>query len=281
MGETRNFSRKMAGRGITCGLISMMTGHAAILRLFRLLAFVWLVGGCAHAVAAVGVGEPAEAYPRPLDSYGDAGLGVGGQLWARAQEEPFNVLATALFLCAIVHTFLAPRFMALSHRHQRAYEKLGEAEGDAAERAAHDRLRDQLRFRGQVLHFMGEIEAVFGIWAVPLGVALVVCKGWPVMVDYFAHVSYAEPVFVVVVMAIAASRPGVAAGGSVPRPGGGAGWEQSRGLVAFDSDGGAAAGLFHYRTGGDDDLRVAALPPFLRVEARCRGCATPRWGCCS
>jgi len=86
-------------------------------------------------------------------------------------------------------------------------EILGEASGDEEAYEAHERLRDRLRFRAQLFHFMGEIEAVFGIWVVPLGIALAVFKGWPVMVDYFAHTSYAEPVFVVVVMAIASSQP--------------------------------------------------------------------------
>lgn len=147
------------------------------------------------------------AFPRPLDSYGDAASSVGAQLVNRIHEDPFNLLATALFLGAIIHTFLASRFMAIAHRYQHALENLGEGGGDGLARAGLDRRRDRLHFRAQFFHFMGEIEAVFGIWAVPLGVALAVCKGWSVMVDYFAQASYAEPVFVVVVMAIAASRP--------------------------------------------------------------------------
>ena len=182
----------------------LTTWRAAHLRFFRLLGCVLAGGG----VQALGAGlDPSAVYPRPLESYGDAGLSVGAKLANRAWHEPFNLLATALFLAAIVHTFLAPRFMALAHRHQQALDVLGDGEGDAAALEAHHRLRDQLAFRAQLFHFMGEVEAVFGIWVVPLGIALAVFKGWPVMVHYFAHTSYAEPVFVVVVMAIASSRP--------------------------------------------------------------------------
>jgi hypothetical protein len=172
--------------------------------LFVLLALI--LGLAPHALAAA---APATAtvFPRPLDTYGDAALSVGAKLLDRARQDPFNLLATALFLGAIIHTFLASRFMAIAHRHQHELEILGEANGDEEAYEAHERLRDRLHFRAQLFHFMGEIEAVFGIWVVPLGIALAIFKGWSVMVDYIAHTSYAEPVFVVVVMAIASSRP--------------------------------------------------------------------------
>ncbi len=54
---------------------------------------------------------------------------------------------------------------------------------------------------------MGEVEAVFGIWLVPLFIAVVLMKGWPTLVGYITSLNPAEPVFVVVIMAIASSRP--------------------------------------------------------------------------
>jgi hypothetical protein len=170
-----------------------------------LVALTILCGFAAHAMARAS--EGAAVYPRPLESYHDADLGVGARLLDRAKQEPFNLFATALFVGAIVHTFLASRFMAMAHRFAHDLEVLGEGVGDEAGREAQVRRRSQLRFRAQFFHFMGEIEAVFGLWLVPLGLALAVFKGWSTMVDYFGHASYAEPVFVVVVMAIAASRP--------------------------------------------------------------------------
>jgi hypothetical protein len=176
---------------------------SSILRLLAVLVLLHMLVPHLMAATAPGTGE----FPRPLDSYADAALSVGAKLISRIQQDPFNLLATALFLGAIIHTFLASRFMAIAHRYQHDLDVLGEGEGDTAAREAHDRVRDRLRFRTQLFHFMGEIEAVFGIWVVPLGIALAVFKGWPVMIHYFAHASYAEPVFVVVVMAIASSRP--------------------------------------------------------------------------
>jgi hypothetical protein len=59
-----------------------------------------------------------------------------------------------------------------------------------------------------ILHMAGEIEVVFGIWAIPLGIAMMIAKGAGVTRHYFDQdVSYTEPMFVVVIMAIAASRP--------------------------------------------------------------------------
>jgi hypothetical protein len=174
-----------------------------ILRLFAVLMLLQVLAPHMMAAAPAGSGD----FPRSLDSYSDSALSVGAKLIHRLREDPFNLLATALFLGAIIHTFLASRFMAIAHRYQHLLENLGDGQDNGESPAAHGRLRDRLRFRAQLFHFMGEIEAVFGIWVVPLGITLAFFKGWGVMVHYFANASYAEPVFVVVVMAIAASRP--------------------------------------------------------------------------
>ena len=58
-----------------------------------------------------------------------------------------------------------------------------------------------------MLHFAGEVEAVFGIWLVPLFAAIIVFKGWDSMVHYVSDTSFGEAVFVTVIMAVAASRP--------------------------------------------------------------------------
>jgi hypothetical protein len=50
-------------------------------------------------------------------------------------------------------------------------------------------------------------QAVFGIWLIPLFLAIILEKGWPTLVAYITHLSPAEPVFVVAIMAIASSRP--------------------------------------------------------------------------
>jgi hypothetical protein len=58
------------------------------------------------------------------------------------------------------------------------------------------------------LHFFGEIEVVFGLWAVVLLIAMVSYAGWQAATHYLNDtVAYTEPLFVVVIMALAATRP--------------------------------------------------------------------------
>src|SRR5271169_2492599 len=66
---------------------------------------------------------------------------------------------------------------------------------------------DKLLFRAQLFYFMGEVEAVFGIWLIPLFVAIIAFHGWSTMVDYVGNVNVADAIFVVVTMAMASSRP--------------------------------------------------------------------------
>ncbi len=125
------------------------------------------------------------------------------KLEGRVATDPFNLVASVIFLLAICHTFLASRFTAIAHRLERRYKAL---EGKIEEPGV-ARQRDRLRFRATVAHFLGEVEAVFGIWLIPLAIAIVAFSGWGTMVHYFNNVSYVEPIFVFVIMAIAGSKP--------------------------------------------------------------------------
>ncbi len=138
------------------------------------------------------------AFPRALDSYGEAGGGgVIEVLLARVQAEPFNAVATLIFLLAILHTFAAGKFRHWAHDVEEAH-RAGLGKGR----------EDEVSFKGQILHFFGEIEAIFGIWVLALAAAVTVFKGWPTLVDYIGHtVNFTEPMFVVVIMAIASTRP--------------------------------------------------------------------------
>ena len=161
-----------------------------------------LASGAGYASAG---GVP---FPRPLASYPDAAAaGLGARLLQRMLAEPFNVVATLLFFAAIVHTFMAGKFLRISRRYQREFELIGAHKVGGVDSPPLHRTRDRLRFRAQAFHFLGEVEAVFGIWALPLGVAITLFKGWGTMVQYIGGTSFAEPVFVVVIMAIASSRP--------------------------------------------------------------------------
>lgn len=151
---------------------------------------------------------PTEPFPRGLSSYPE---GTTAGLWpiiqARAAAEPFNVVATVIFLLAVLHTFLTPRLRHWSHVvEERHRAKLKNREGLTDN--DNDGQRDQVSFWGQVLHFFGEVEAVFGIWAVVLGAAIVWFKGLASAIHYIGRtVNYTEPLFVVIIMALASTRP--------------------------------------------------------------------------
>lgn len=159
----------------------------------------------------------APPFPWPLEAYGPLesakadelgrDLGIWETLEVRAWAQPFNVVATVVFLLAIVHTFLCGWFNRLAHtfeeRHERRLHRIGREypAGDAP-----------VSFWATVFHFLGEVEAVFGIWMVPLFLCTLAFPelGWAEAVAYLDSRNFTEPIFVVIIMAIASSRPVVA-----------------------------------------------------------------------
>ena len=72
-----------------------------------------IIGGNAWASEAAS-GEVHE-FPLSLESYGDDNLdGIGAKIRNRIELEPFNFIATLIFLCAIIHTFMASKFMSIA-----------------------------------------------------------------------------------------------------------------------------------------------------------------------
>ena len=94
--------------------------------------------------------------------------------------EPIDVLAASLFALALVHTFAAKQFERLSHRHPR---------------------------HAGLFHLLGEVEVVFGFWAIVLVVAMAFVSGGHEALSYAESRNYTEPLFVFVVMVVAGSRP--------------------------------------------------------------------------
>jgi hypothetical protein len=148
-------------------------------------------------------GEPpatGPVFPPSLESYGDTDMGsIIGILANRVRQEPFNLIASLIFLCAIIHTFLTGRFMVIAHRWTHDHEekiKKGLAP------------RDSVHHGAEIFHFLGEVEAVFGIWAAALLAAIVLFFDWPTAKSYILYkVNFTEPMFVVVIMTLAATRP--------------------------------------------------------------------------
>lgn len=91
-----------------------------------------------------------------------------------------EVAAACIFAFALIHTFAGKRIQTLATRFP-----------------AH----------AGVFHFLGEVEVVFGFWALMLCVVIWAVSGKGAVVDYLQGREFTEPAFVFVIMVIAASRP--------------------------------------------------------------------------
>ena len=172
----------------------------------------WVLLGALAVVAILGLGTSTSQasdsahtsvstveFPHDIQSYDDADLGIVARMTHRVKVFPFNLLGTVLFVLAIAHTFLTRRFRTLSHRTEYAHEK---------KIAAGEAPRNSVSHAARLFHFLGEVEVVFGLWCVPLLVSIILSFGWPTAVEYITHkVNYTEPMFVVVIMTLASTRP--------------------------------------------------------------------------
>ncbi len=155
---------------------------------------------------------PIDGFPLSLDRYtGEEGLGLTAVLTSRATADPLNLAATVIFVLAILHSFAAPSLTAASHRLRSRLDLARGGEGHS--------------FAVELLHFLGEVEAVFGVWVIPLLVILAAIRGARAAEQFLGGVQFTEPLFVVVIMAMASTRPVLAATeqllGLVARLGGG------------------------------------------------------------
>jgi hypothetical protein len=89
-------------------------------------------------------------------------------------------IGLVLFVIALLHTFATHLFEGLAHRYPR---------------------------HAGLFHLLGEVEVVFGFWAFVLILAMALVDGSASAIDYAESRQYAEPLFVFVVMVVAASRP--------------------------------------------------------------------------
>ncbi|MDI9330842.1 MAG: putative Na+/H+ antiporter [Alphaproteobacteria bacterium] len=93
---------------------------------------------------------------------------------------PLQLVASVVFAIAVAHTFLTKYFERMAHIYPR---HVG------------------------VFHLLGEVEAVFGFWALVLVLIMAVMAGQYQAITYLEGRNYTEPMFVFVIMVVAASRP--------------------------------------------------------------------------
>ena len=139
-------------------------------------------------------------FPRSLESYGDQELpGILAVLANRIRQQPFNLVATLIFFCAIVHTFLSSKFMTMAHKWEHEHEK-------KVKQGIVDKY--SIHYGAELFHFLGEVEVIFGLWALALLAAIIGFFDWKTALNYVSYrVNFVEPLFVVVIMTLAATRP--------------------------------------------------------------------------
>jgi hypothetical protein len=101
-----------------------------------------------------------------------------------------ELIAAALFAVAVVHTFSTKFFEQLAHTRPR---------------------------HAGIWHLLGEIEVVFGFWAMVLMVLMFAIDGSDKATAYLDTRNFTEPMFVFAIMVIAASRPILELAGAIVR----------------------------------------------------------------
>ena len=96
------------------------------------------------------------------------------------QVTAIEIIAAVLFAIAILHTFSVKFFEHLAHT-----------------RPAHAGL----------WHLLGEVEVVFGFWALILMLLMLIIEGKPAAISYIDSRNFTEPMFVFAIMVIAGTRP--------------------------------------------------------------------------
>src|SRR6478736_4451187 len=91
-----------------------------------------------------------------------------------------EAIATALFVLAILHTFSTKFFERLAHTSPR---------------------------HAGLWRLMGEVEVVFGFWAMLLVLAMIFVDGREAAAAYLDNRNFTEPMFVFAVMVVAGTRP--------------------------------------------------------------------------
>lgn len=173
-----------------------------------------------RAAEAGGSASPFDQqFPPPISSYGDAQMGSLIEILKhRVAVAPFNLWATLMFFGAVLHTFLCHRFRHYAHTLEARHLERIRAQGRTAEAKGFEGAQDDVSFSASLFHFLGEVEAVFGIWVVPLLLVMVFQVGKTPTLYYLDEmVTFREPIFVVVIMALSATRPVLALAEKVMR----------------------------------------------------------------
>lgn len=107
----------------------------------------------------------------------------------------FHMIALTIFILAIIHTLCVYKV------HEWA-RKL-----DLKQKAQRTNKSRERSFLVHILYFLSEVEVVFAFWAIPLFFTIWSFYGWKIGLEYFNTRDYTEALFVVVILAMASTKP--------------------------------------------------------------------------
>ncbi|MBB64084.1 MAG: hypothetical protein CMO81_03380 [Waddliaceae bacterium] len=122
------------------------------------------------------------------------------RLLNRINVQPFNLVSLGIFVLAILHTFSANRFTLIAHRMKEKHR----IEKGFPDDHPHS---SWVSCRSEIMHFLGEVEIIFLIWSVPLFWMMTFYYDYETAAEYINTRNYTEPLFVVIIMTIASTRP--------------------------------------------------------------------------
>lgn len=94
-----------------------------------------------------------------------------------------ELLGTLFFGLAVIHTFMVGRILQWAHHFP----------------------KDSLW--NNILHLLGEIEAVFAIWAALFMTIFIAVEGWGPAISYQTSLNFVEPFFIFAIMVVCSTRP--------------------------------------------------------------------------
>jgi hypothetical protein len=108
---------------------------------------------------------------------------------------PFHLISLLLFIFSVIHTLSADKI----HNWARALE--------VKQRPKRINGIKERSFWVHMLYFFSEVEIIFALWAIPLFIIMTLFYGWDISLEYFDTRNYAEALFVVIILAMASTKP--------------------------------------------------------------------------
>ena len=171
----------------------------SILLCIALISILWLCLPFSSLAHSNQYSDDSITFPRSQESYQDQDVPSSiDVIVGRAKQEPFNVIVTILFFLAITHSMLVSAIQKIAHKFEKNHQLL-------IEKGKRD--KNSHSIGASLFHLISEVEVVFGLWSVALIICIAIYFNWDTAVYYVNSLHYTEPLFIIVIMCIASSRP--------------------------------------------------------------------------